>query len=210
MSEYVALKVGGVARYDLPAPLAREIGRFLVTWAHFEYYAQAIVWVTLGLGQEEGRIAVREPRVIDRLDMIRDLALFQNREMDFVLLKDIRVRAEPLAGRRHLLAHGIWQKFSNEWCVLVTRGSWPEPDIEIPDYPASNKTIQPEAFPINVEDLRQWREATVSLIEDMKHLGDQHRHVPLPEKRKKRSAPKGQTHGHKGSKHKPPHPSSGE
>lgn len=70
---YFALKQKAIARYDIPAALAREIGRFLVTWAYFEHYVQVVIWNTLRITAEEGRIAVREPRITDRLDMICDL-----------------------------------------------------------------------------------------------------------------------------------------
>lgn len=98
--EYFAVKVKVVARYDIPASLAREIGRFIVGWAHFEHYLQAIIWGALKLSPEEGRIAVKELRITDRLDTIRDLGEVQNLEMDYVLLKEIRLKAEKLSGRR--------------------------------------------------------------------------------------------------------------
>jgi hypothetical protein len=134
MAEYYAERVKIKARYDIPVSLAREIGRFLVTWAYFEHYVQAVIWTALKLGEEEGRLTVREPRVTERLDMIRDLGEFQNLEMDYVLLQEIRKKADPLAGKRHLLAHTIWAKIDNEWSPLQTRGSWQEMQIEILNY----------------------------------------------------------------------------
>jgi hypothetical protein len=208
--EYFAIKSRSAARYDIPAPLAREIGRFLVTWAHFEHYVQAIIWNCLQISGEQGRIAVREPRIIDRLDMIRDLGECQNLGMDFVLLKEIRTKAEPLAGRRHMLAHCLWQKLDNDWCAVVTRGTWQDLPIEIAGYyPVGvSKNLEPHGVPINGDDVRGWTERTILLIGELKKVGDQHRPVPLREKRKKRSAPKDQTHDHSGSKRKPPHPTS--
>jgi hypothetical protein len=197
------------ARYDIPAPLAREIGRFLVTWAHFEHYVQATVWSALKISDEQGRIAVREPRVTDRLDMIRDLGEIQNLEMDYVLLKEIRGKAGPLAGKRHLLAHSLWQKYDDTWCAIVTRGAWQQMPVDFGIDPVGmSKALEPEAVPVNVEDVRCWTHDTIALIAELKKLGDQHRPVPLHEKRKPRSAPKGQKTDRSGSKHKPPHPSS--
>lgn len=210
MADYYAQRVKTKARYDIPAPLAREIGRFLVTWAHFEHYVQAIIWSALKIGEEEGRLTVREPRVTERLDMIRDLGEFQNLEMDYVLLQEIRKKADPLAGKRHLLAHTIWTKIDSHWCPLQTRGSWQEMQVEILDYPKGSKTLQPSAVPVTADDVREWVTQTVDLIADLKKIGDRHRPVPLPEKWKKRSVPKGQKPDRSGSKHKPPHPSSGE
>jgi hypothetical protein len=209
MSDYYAVKRKAVARYDIPPSLAREIGRFLVTWAHFEHYVQSVIWSALDVSEVEGRIAVREPRVTDRLDMLRDLGAHQGMEMDYVLLKEIKVKSEPLASKRHLLAHSIWQKLDDDWCVIVTRGLWPELGVEIADYPAgSSKNAEPEAIPVSVADVRQWTESSIGLINDLKNLGKQHRLVPLPEKQKKRSAPEGQNHSRKGSKHKSPRPTS--
>jgi hypothetical protein len=54
--DFYTVKRKAVARYDIPAPLAREIGRFLVTWAHFEHYVQAVVWSALQISEEQGRI----------------------------------------------------------------------------------------------------------------------------------------------------------
>jgi hypothetical protein len=208
MADYYAQKVKSTARYDIPAPLAREIGRFLVTWAHFEHYVQAVIWAALHLSEEEGRLTVREPRVTERLDMIRDLGEFQELEMDYVLLQEIRKRADPLAGKRHLLAHTIWTKIDADWCPLQTRGSWQEIQIDILHYPKGSKTLQPHAAPVTTDDVREWTQQTIDLIDELKKLGNQHRPVPLPEKRKPRSAPKGQKSDRSSSKRKPPRPAS--
>lgn len=204
-SEFFVLRQAAVARYDIPAPLAREIGRFLVTWAHFEHYVQAIIWGTLRLSDEEGRLAVRETRITDRLDIIRDLGKFHNFAMDYVLLQDIRQRADKLAGKRHLLAHSIWQKPDDHWRVLVTRGSWPETQLNVTGYPAgADRNFEPEALPITPDDIRGWTAATIALIDDAERLGNKHLPLPLPEKRKQRSGPQNQNRGRKGSKHKSP------
>jgi hypothetical protein len=178
------------------------------TWAHFEHYVQAVIWAALHLSEEEGRLTVREPRVTERLDMIRDLGEFQELEMDYVLLQEIRKRADPLAGKRHLLAHTIWTKIDADWCPLQTRGSWQEIQIDILHYPKGSKTLQPHAAPVTTDDVREWTQQTIDLIDELKKLGNQHRPVPLPEKRKPRSAPKGQKSDRSSSKRKPPRPAS--
>src|SRR5258708_13597006 len=98
------------ARYDIPAPMAREIGRFLVTWAHFEDFLQGIIGNSIDLSIGERRLLLREPRVPERLDMIRDLAKTRAMELDFVLLLDIIKRAEKLLQKRNLVPHCIRQK----------------------------------------------------------------------------------------------------
>jgi len=65
-------RVSGEAIYALSPSLSREIGRIIVRFAYFEQCVQEMVRQTLGLGEAASRIAVREPRVTDRLDMLRD------------------------------------------------------------------------------------------------------------------------------------------
>jgi hypothetical protein len=204
MAEYYAQKVKSVARYDIPAPLAREIGRFLVTWAHFEHYIQALVWSALEIGEEEGRISVRDPRMSDRLDLLRDLCEFQNKAVDYVLIREIKKKAEPLAARRHLLAHTIWTKIDNDWCPLQTRGSWKEMGFEIANYPTGSKAVQPHAAAVSFEDVREWTQETIELIEDLKKVGDRHQPVPLPGKRIPRSVPRNRKLSHNDSKPRSP------
>jgi hypothetical protein len=197
--KYRAEKLRIVARYDIRPSLAREIGRFMVAWAHFEAYVQGVVWSALQLSAEQGRIAVREPRVTDRLDMIRDLGELADMEMDYVLLRDIRKRADTLAAKRHLLAHSIWNfdSVSAEWCALVTRGSWAETQEDIENYPIGSKAVEPEARPITTKEVSEWVAQTSKLIEDLKKLGDQHRVVPppSPQKRQPRSQRRNQNPG---------------
>jgi len=189
MAKFRAEKLRILARYDIKPSLARELGRFIATWAHFEHYVQGVVWQALELNAEQGRLAVREPRVTDRLDMIRDLGELEGMEMDYVLLLDIRKRANLLAAKRHLLAHCIWtfDDLAAEWCALVTRGSWAETQEDIENYPTGSKTVEPEARPVTVKEVSEWTTQTIALIEDLKKLGDQHRVVPQPSPRKSRS-----------------------
>lgn len=198
--EYFAVKLVAVATHDIPAPLAREVGRFIVAWAHLEHYVQQIIFTALGLEPEEGRIAVREARFIDRLDMMRDIVDFQKREMDFVLLGEIKGKAAPLAGFRNLMAHALWQKFDDSWCVLVTRGIWENQPVEIVNYPKGiKKNLAPEGFPVSVDKIRGWTSCTVALIEDIKRLGDQHRPLPAsPRRSRKRRQPKDRDRGQTG------------
>jgi hypothetical protein len=199
MATFRAEKLRVLARYDIRPSLAREIGRFMVAWAHFEYYVQALVWSALQLTAEQGRLAVREPRVTDRLDMLRDLGELDDVQIDYVLLLDIRKRAHGLAAKRHLLAHCIWtfDDESAEWCALVTRGSWAETQDDIENYPTGSKAVEPEARPVSAKEVSNWTVQTKDLIENLKKLGDQHRVVPPPSPRKSRprSAPQNPTQG---------------
>jgi hypothetical protein len=128
MPKYVAERVAGLASYNLPAPLVREIGRIIVSWAYFEHCVQEMNWQALGISEAAGRIAMREPRVTDRLEMLSSLIELREGVWDVELYKSILARSKILAAKRDLLAHGIWGyvKHLNEWHVQLARGSWPQ------------------------------------------------------------------------------------
>jgi hypothetical protein len=210
MSDLFVVKHNAITRYDIPAPLAREIGRFIVTWANFEDFVQSLIWRALDLSHGEGRIAVRESRITERLDILREIAGIRNFAMDFVLLAEISKRADKLAANRHLLAHSVWQKPGSYWVVLKTRGSWTQAQSEIADHLRGSKSIEPEAIEITPEDVRGWTEEAIALMGDVENLNDNPRPVPLPEKRKKRSVPRDRKAGRRGSRRKSPHPTSRE
>src|SRR5476649_2325848 len=87
---------------------------------------------------------VREPRVTDRLDMLRDVIGIHQGYFDEDLFKSIRLRANLIAAKRHMLAHGIWfhHKELGEWHVQLTRGSWPKTEDELI---RGSKKVTPES-----------------------------------------------------------------
>jgi hypothetical protein len=57
----------------LPSFLLRDIGRIITHHSVLEWKLSRIVYTLLGIDPVAGRIAVREPRTTDRLEMIVDL-----------------------------------------------------------------------------------------------------------------------------------------
>jgi hypothetical protein len=200
------------AVYSLPTRLAREIGRFITTWAYFEHFIQALVWNCLNLSAEAGRIAIREPRLTDRIDMILDLADSENILLDEILLLSIKKAAAPLATWRHLMAHGLWMKDGPHYHVLLTRGTWDRLQEEIPNYPKGKKSKYPQGILITPEIVRSWREETESILEQIKKVGDNETKIPepSPQKPRTRSAPANPTRDRAAKKPKPPPQSSRE
>lgn len=165
----VAERISGVAAYQLPSSLSREIGRILVRFAYFEQYVLDLVWQALKLSETAGRIAVRDPRVTDRLDMLRDIINERGGTLDEELRKSIRQRADLLAARRHMLAHGIWfyHKTLGQWYVQLTRGSWPITEQELV---TGSKKTTPEHVLMTVDVLRSTTAEIDELIADLKRL----------------------------------------
>ena len=60
---------------DVPAMMLREIGRVVVAYANLEYLLSEVIYLLLDVDPKRGRLAVREPRATDRLDVIQDLIL---------------------------------------------------------------------------------------------------------------------------------------
>jgi hypothetical protein len=165
----IAERISGNAAYELRAPLSREIGRILVHFAYFEQCVQEMVWQALKLSEAAGRIAVREPRVTDRLEMLRDAIKLRGGTFDEELYKSIYRRTNLLAAKRHLLAHGIWfhHKARGEWHVQLTRGSWPKNEEELI---AGSKKVTPESVVMTLEELRSATSEISVLIADLKTL----------------------------------------
>jgi hypothetical protein len=86
---YRVERVTGVAVCELPSSFSREIGRILVHFAYFEQCVQEMVWQALHLSEAAGRIAVRDPRVTDRLEMLRDVVKLRGGSLDETLYKSI-------------------------------------------------------------------------------------------------------------------------
>ena len=183
------------ARYDIPASMAREIGRFIVIWAHLERYVLSVVRFQLGLSPAEGRIALRDGRITDTLDIIRDIGAIRQQDGDYVLLHSIRKRCDELARWRHLIAHCMWTKAGSEWVAQMSRGSWNDHPLQDkhPEAPKGSKAVLPESIPIDVSKLKSWIEQTDELIRDVRRLGNRSTALtkPSPRKRKSQSPERG-------------------
>ena len=127
-------------------------------------------WQAAGVSSAVGRIALREPRVTDRLEMLKDLIAEQKGVWDDVLFKSIVERARSLSSIRDMLAHGIWghHPTTNEWSVQLSRGRWPK---DLADYLISgSRKVTPEGVLMDPEKLRGYVQEIETLIEDLKTL----------------------------------------
>jgi hypothetical protein len=159
----------GKAEYRLPAPISREIGRIVVHWAHFEDLVQYLNRQMVGLSDSQARIALREPRVTDRLEMLHELIkLKPSGQWDDELYRSILSRARLLTAKRDMLSHGVWGKRPDGWYVQMTRGSWPK---NLRELVQGSRKINPQMVPVTVDTLRETTEAIATLIDDMKRLG---------------------------------------
>jgi hypothetical protein len=161
--------ISGTAVYELRMPFSREIGRIIVHFAYVEQIVQEMAWGAMEISQPVGRVAVREPRITERLEMVRDLIGLRGGSWNEALYKSIHARASLLAAKRHLLAHGLWfyHRAKDEWHVQLTRGSWPKSEAELV---AGSRKITPESVHITLEELRSVTSQISALISDVKEL----------------------------------------
>ena len=173
----------GFASYNLPGTFFREIGRIIVHWAFFEHCVQEMIWDLMKISEAAGRIAVREPRVTDRLDMMRDILRLRKGHWDDELFKTVRSKANLLAAKRHLVGHGKWIQHPKDgsWNVELTRGSWPKDANELA---LQSKKVQPEGVTLELGDLRATTSEILVLFDELNRLKQSTR-VPVPSPRKR-------------------------
>jgi hypothetical protein len=160
-------RVSGIADYRLPPSMSREIGRIIVHWSYFEYCVQEMNWQALGVTPAAGRVAVRAPRVTDRLEMLRDLIKLREGEWDNDLFKSILDRSKLVEAKRNLVTHGIWGHREDGWYVELSRGAWPK---NLRELIAPTRVIQPEFKAMSLEKLREATTEISELIGDLKRL----------------------------------------
>jgi hypothetical protein len=115
---------------DLPSSLYREIGKVMAAHAAVEWALNRITYQILRLKPVEGRIAVREPRTTDRLDMITDL-LGINKIKVAMDTKALRIALEQAYQERDALAHGVWviDRKAGKLFLRLSGGKWQPPGV---------------------------------------------------------------------------------
>lgn len=115
---------------DLPSSLFRQIGRVVAAHALVEWILNRIVYRLLRLKPVEGRIAVRDPRTTDRLDMITDLLTLNNIAVQ-TDTKTLREVLDKCYRERDELAHGVWviDREAGKLFLRLSGGKWQPPGM---------------------------------------------------------------------------------
>jgi hypothetical protein len=167
--QHILERVSGVARFDPPPAISREVGRIIVRWAYFEHILSDMIWQIMGIRPAQGRIAVRDPGAPDRLSLLRELMLERAAAWDSDLYKSVLRQAKLSLSKRNMLAHGIWDKYgqTGAWQVQFARGAWPE---SVRDIIQGSKKVTPESVVLTAADLRKVTLEIEQLISDLKQL----------------------------------------
>jgi hypothetical protein len=123
----------------------------------------------LKISKPAGRIAVREPRVTERLEMLNDLIKLRKGTWDDALYKSILTRATLLKAKRDLVAHGMWHQYkrTQEYHVQLARGSWPK---NVAELVTGSKKVIPEGVPMDLNTLRSATTEIRTMIDDLVRL----------------------------------------
>ena len=105
----------------------------------------------LRLNAKERRVSVREPRAVDHVTMIQNLA-HMNAIKVTIDWKKLRKSLGQIENARDRLAHGIWLKHKTlkEPTLQVIKGSYPP----TPGAKTIKARIEPQAMPVPLSDLR--------------------------------------------------------
>jgi hypothetical protein len=107
---------------DIPANLSKRVGEIIIKWAAYECIIQSVVWALAGVDERIGRLAIREPRILDRIKMMEDLASLLGLEFDSAILKQMKATSNAIESRRDLFGHAPWVKTDDGFGVVSFRG----------------------------------------------------------------------------------------
>jgi len=151
----------------LPASMTRGMGRLLVADSYLDLALIQIIYDLIGVGQKEGRLAVREPRTVERLQLILDLAHVHGIKiaMDLKTLREALVKS---TSNRDLVSHGTWFREPDGGNLLVRRlrGSWPKDETGF----ATSRRIMPQGEFIDEDELAIMLGLTEAAIEAVEEL----------------------------------------
>jgi hypothetical protein len=154
-------RIDAYPEYEIPADICREIGRIMVRWAYFEQSVRRTIWGLMDVDERMGRLAVRDPRIDDRIEMIPDLAYLRGVKIDEARIKKLVINAREILKYRDLLAHGIWVRHKGKWFLQMIGGNNPADFVSV----HRKRRISPEALEVQINNLRACTEAIEAFIE---------------------------------------------
>ncbi len=143
VSEYPVLR-------RLPVIYCTEIGRIIHKFAFCEMMLRTITYNLMQVGKKIGRVAVRQPRVVDHITMIQDLEHLKSIDLkiDWKKLKEALKECESYRDR---LSHGVWLDHPDSTTPVLQDFSYAY--VSGPRGPRKAR-INPLAIAVQVKQLR--------------------------------------------------------
>ena len=147
---------------DLPSEYSLEIGKIAVHWAHVEWRLRQIMYLILDVTPPVGRIALREAKEPEYLNMIVELMDLGGMTISGEV-KELRADLDNWGRWRNRLAHGVWVKHpdTGELMVQATTGQWDKGKLA-PGEKLSRKILT-EAITVTADFLKEIDGEIVSL-----------------------------------------------
>jgi hypothetical protein len=148
-------------RVHLPAAWLKEIGQIITFYSFYEYGLRRAIYLVLGINPKQGRIAVRELRGQEQVDMLANLLMLADIKPP-TDLKTIERLTKSYNAERDRLAHCIWMfdaRFPKSFYALNTRSTWKPEGVKIP------RSIHPEGIYYSLDRLRLIRRIMRQLCE---------------------------------------------
>ncbi|MFZ5675216.1 MAG: hypothetical protein ACOZAM_19855 [Pseudomonadota bacterium] len=162
-------------RKDLPAYITRKIGQIITKYAYLDYKLKTLVWKLAGVDETVGRLAIRDPRAVDKLTLCRELLFVRGVSIEDAKFRSVSRLLQKVESFRDLLAHGVWTEEEGTWWAIYFKGNLA--DQAIPPI-ARKRALRPEAIKIERDDgLNSLLAAVDSLIESIESL---EHHASLP------------------------------
>lgn len=137
----------------LPDPLLALVGEIVTGWAVQEHELRLLVFLLLSLDPKRGRLAVKNLRAKDYVDLIADLMHLSDLKSKTTKLRELGEVLDEIENRRNAIAHNIWVRSEDGTLFLQSlTGTWPSKKGEF----RRKRRIDPAGIPVapaNLEDL---------------------------------------------------------
>ena len=150
----------------LPQRYSTEIGKLIARCAYIEWRLHQLVYLLLDVTPAEGRIAIRDRREPEYLDMICDLLDLNSFSIPPPVTQ-LRHDIAACSQFRNLVTHSIWVRHpeTHELMAQLTRGQWDR--SKLPPGQTLSRQILTEAIPVTLSDLQGAVESTRSISQQL-------------------------------------------
>lgn len=145
-------QIEAIVVHDLPDDLATLIGKVIAAYSRLENNAIYLTALLLQLNKVEARIALRNPRPAEALDMALDLFNLKAIRLN-TDTASLRLKLEKAKADRDAIGHGMWLRHptTNELYLRLSRGSW---DKGMTGGDKISRTIFPQAISYGPNECR--------------------------------------------------------
>lgn len=168
---------------SLPDAFNTLIGLIMVRWGYLELRLQQLVFMTLRVSEPQGRLAVKNLRAMEMVELAVDLMLLEGVRLEVEGLSQLK----EIESRRNLLAHGVWHHDAagGTYILRDLTGAWRS---EEKGGAKVKRKILPAGVPITIHNLQDLASAVEGAVRNAEEVGR-----VIQEQRANRAAAPGQS-----------------